>query len=197
MKRSLLLVVVLVVLVVSTACGPREPGPHEAEYGEVFYWSVLAANVTFGESCTDDLNFRQDIQPPEITENSFVIYRLNEDGTEAVAQDCDTTRADSCADSDVGITFTVSGHDLVWDAEPMVQDVEDSACDLEADQLWALTDQGETLDMAVAIQFGLVGDAATCDALQTQVESQSANDQGLDGCEVTLTVDAEFFGTDS
>jgi hypothetical protein len=180
-----------------TACAPREAGPHESEYGETFFWEVVGSDVTFGDACTDAEEFRDDIQPIEFEENTFLIYKLSDDGSQAVAQDCTTTQAESCTDSDVDITFGVTGNQLEWEAEPAVNPIDGSLCDLEAQQVWTLTDRGETLDMEVALSFSLVGDVTACDELQSQAEADSPNGEGLDQCEVTMLIDTEFYRTDS
>ena len=174
------------------ACGPREPGPSETEYGKVFYWKVTGSDLLFGEECTDSDTFRDDLDKPAFEDNSFILYRVSDDGQQAIAQSCETTMASTCDDSDTEIVFDISGNELIYDPPQEVRDIEGTTCDLGADELWTLTDQGETLSAAIDIQFNHVGEAAVCDPIEAALRADSDNGQGIDGCVLTITVDTEF-----
>lgn len=193
MKTPATLVAALL-LALTAGCGPREAGPHEHERGSVFYWQVTGSDVSFGAECTDDDGFRGDIEPPEFEPNSFLMYELSDDGEEAVAMDCESTLASSCDVSDTGIVFDVSGNKLRYDPEPVLRDLSGD-CDVEADELWTLVDEGETLPMTVEITFDLVGDPLACDQLESEMRAQSPNGKGFDGCVVSMEVDTAFHST--
>ncbi|MEE8408996.1 MAG: hypothetical protein V3T05_05285 [Myxococcota bacterium] len=188
MKRNVIMAVAALAI---GACGERDAGPHEHEYGEITFWLVTGSNVSFA-TCTDSGNWQAAVEPPAIEENSFLIYLLSEDGTTAAAQDCTTTKASSCGPSSTGIVFEVSGHTLTYDSAGTTRPIQGSTCELEGDELWTITDLGETASMAVDIAFGLVGDPTACAQLDADVIADSSNGNGIDGCVVTLGVEMEF-----
>lgn len=174
------------------ACAPRAPGPEEAEYGEVFYWEVTGSALEVGERCTDNPAFADGLEPPEFEDNTYLMYLVEGDGERAVLQSCDTLDPSTCEDSELGLVFDIDGNDLVADPDPAVRDVENSPCDLEVDERWVVEDRGETMEMTMEVGYNLVGDAATCDALEAQVKADAPNGQGLNGCVLTLVVDGVF-----
>lgn len=186
-------VAVCAALPMLVACGPREPGPHEAERGQIFYWQVTSSEVVAGDKCTDNESFRSDLEPEPLEANTFLMYRLSEDGRTAVAQTCTSTDADSCVDSETGIVFDVSGNELISDPPPAVRDVEGSSCDLEGDELWTVEDQGETMRFTLDVEFNLVGDPLVCADLERQAEADAPNGEGMNGCVVSMLVDGEFY----
>lgn len=177
-----------------SACGERAAGPHEHEYGEATFWHVTGSSVSFA-ACTDSNNWQTQVEPPVIEDNSFLIYMLSDDGTTAAAQDCTTTLASSCSPSSTGIVFQVSGHTLTFDPAATTRPIVGSTCELEADELWTITDAGETAIMAIDVAFGLVGDPTVCAQLDADVIADSPNGTGIDGCVVTLGVDMEFYSS--
>ncbi len=188
MTRNLIMTVTALAI---GACGERDAGPHEHEYGEITFWRVTASNVSLA-ACTDSGNWQTAVEPPAIEENSFLIYLLSEDGTTAAAQDCTTTLASSCGTSSTGIVFDVSGHTLTYDPAATTRPIQGSTCELEGDELWTITDAGETASMAVDVAFGLVGDPTACAQLDAAVIADSPNGNGIDGCVVTIGVEMEF-----
>ena len=186
-----ILIPALSLALLTAACGPREAGVTESDHGSIFYWEVTSADSTFNDECTDDEDLRE-ASTPNFEENTFIIYRVADDGQTAISQDCDTTSASSCSDDDDPIVFDIDGTELIYDPGPEVEDVENSACDLQNDQRWVLTDNGETMTMALELLFNHVGDVDLCAAVEQQLEAQSGNGQGLDGCAITLNVEAEF-----
>lgn len=183
-------------LVVLTACGPREAGPHETERGEVFFWEVTGSDVIFSDECTDHPDFRADVKPPEFEDNSFLLYELSEDGSEAVSVSCTTTDADSCTDEEDPLVFAVDGNELIYDPDPEVRDLT-SACDLEVDELWTLVDAGETLEMTADLAFARVGDATVCEQEEANIAAQSPNGEAFEGCVISMIVDTAFYRTDT
>ncbi len=191
MTRHLFSSLVLLLVLGLAACGPREPGPLESDRGKVTYWVVTGTSVTF-DACTDAQAWQSDVTPEAPSENSYLMYLVSEDGTQAVAQSCTSTRASSCEDSATGIVFDVQGHLLSHDPAPEISDLTGTICDLELDQLWEIEDRGDTGTMEVAIGVALVGDPTACTALDDQVKLESGNGLGFDGCTVTLAVELDF-----
>ena len=199
MQKLSSLVVVLTFAVLSAASGgvERSPGPAEEERGEVFYWLVTSSDLTWGEECSDSESLREDVGPVEFEENSYLIYEVSDDGTEAVAMDCTSTDASSCTESDLDIRFVIDGSTLKYQPEPDVKDIEGSDCDLEGTQTWTIEDQGETGTFALDVGFALIGDVDDCAAHQAALEAQSDNGKGLDGCVVTYDIGLEYTKSES
>lgn len=177
------------------ACGgPRLAGPGEDERGRVVYWLVTGSSAG-SPDCSDKPDFKERIKAPVVEANSYVVYKVSADGKTAQNQNCTTTRASSCSD-DPTIAFTVADHRLTFDPAPNRQVITDSACQLEGDELWTLTDAGETLETKIEIRFRLVGDALECQTLDEQLKIESPNGKGIIGCVVTLTIPAGFSHVD-
>jgi hypothetical protein len=178
-------------------CAPREPGPHESEFGEVTYWQVIGSALKWGHLCTDEAGGIDQVEAPTFEDNSYLMYRLSEDGTEAVAQTCDTLSASTCSDSETDIVFSVEGNALVWDPEPELTDLEASDCDLQVDEKWTITDDGESGEMVAALVFSLVGNEAQCAQLQADAAAEAPNGQGLEGCTMNIELDLAFGRSDA
>lgn len=190
-SKILSLVAPVLACMLLTACGPREAGVTETDHGAIFYWEITAAEAAYGDECTDDEEFREG-SAPQFEENSFIIYRVSDDGQTATSQDCSTTDAASCTEDVDAQVYAIDGTELLYDPGPEVEDIEGSDCDLQNDQRWLLTDSGETMTAEIELLFNHVGDVNLCAAIEEQLESESGNGQGLDGCTITLNVDAEF-----
>jgi hypothetical protein len=173
------------------ACGPREPGPHEFERGEVAYWQVTSSELKWGHLCSDKEGGIDQVEEPEFEENSYIMYLLSDDGSQATAQNCETLQASTCADSETGIVFDVDGNTLTWNPEPEITDVAGD-CDLQSDEIWTLTDEGESAELVVGLVFSLVGEQGACDLLQSDLQAEAPNGQGLEGCTMDLEIGLAF-----
>jgi hypothetical protein len=184
---------VVVVGAFTCACGPREAGPHEIDFGEVQFWEVAGpGEITFGEECTDADSFRGDIQPPEFQENSFIVFKISDDGDTATAQDCERIDPDTCEDDDLDIVFDRDDHNWTTTLPTQIIATGNPACETEMAQVWTLEDLGETLTLDVDLPTTLVGDPAACAAVEEAIVAEGTNGQGIDGCVVNLHVDTEF-----
>jgi hypothetical protein len=185
----------IVVAVIAAACGPREAGPDEREFGEVQFWEVTGdGEITFGPECTDAESFRGDITPPEFQPNSFLVFKLSDDGSTATAQDCERIDPDSCVDDELDIVFEVDvdSHTYTTALPTQIIPTGNPACDIEMAQTWTLEDLGETLTLDVDLPTTLVGDPAACAAAEEAIAAEGSNGQGIDGCVVNLHVETEF-----
>ncbi len=190
LSRSL---VVVVVGIIAVACGPREPGPGERELGEVQFWEVTGdGEVTFGDACTDSADFRDGIDAPEFEPNSFLVFKIAEDGETATAQSCERIDPDTCEDNELDIVFEIEEHTYTATLDSQVTPTSSLGCDLQLAQVWTLEDEGETLTLDVDLPATLIGDAAACAAAEEAVIAEGTNGQGIDGCVINLHVDTEF-----
>lgn len=179
-------------LLALTACGTRDAGPHADEQGRVTFWEVSALTSTVSD-CTDDPEFESATAPPALEENSFLMYRVSDDGTQAQSMSCTETRADSCTEGD--LLFEVSGSTLSLEREPeLITTV--GACNVEGVQTWTVVDGGTTGSLDVEMSFLFSGDVDDCDAAEDILSNDSTNGFGLVDCSVTLSADLEFFTVD-
>lgn len=183
-------------LLLPTGCDmERAPGPHESEYGTVLFWSIADDQLTWGESCSDADELRGALNVPQLQEDSFLMYRLSEDGGQAVLQDCTSTDASTCVDSEADVVLEVDGNTLTADRGIQSSDIEDADCRLEQNELWTLTDEGETLVFLRELHIDLEGDE--CPSFESWLEEQSPNGEGIVGCVVSLQADAIFYSSGS
>ncbi|MCO4746891.1 MAG: hypothetical protein KC912_18990 [Proteobacteria bacterium] len=188
MKYSL----VAVSLALFVGCAPREAGPHSGEFGQVLFWSVTSLDLT-SDACTDDPEFAEATEPPVLEENSFLMYRVSDDGATAVSMSCTETRASSCTEGD--LVFDVQGHELTLDRDGgNVTSVGD--CNVSALQQWSIVDAGESGTMAVDMSFPMTGDANDCGAAEDIIANGGTNGFGLADCSIQLTAELEFFTAD-
>ena len=189
-------IAMVVVVAVVAACGPREPGPSEVEFGETQFWEVSSdGTLTFGDACTDAASFRDEIAPPEFAPNSFVVFKIADDGATAILQDCERIDPSSCQDDELNLVFDIdaSAHTYTAEGPPLRQDLDSvEDCDLELTQLWTLVDKGETLTLDLEMTTTLVGDEAACADLDQSASEQGTNGQGFDGCVLNIGVETTF-----
>lgn len=181
--------------------GERDPGPSDDEFGQIFFWRVVGSEVDFGDECTDDEGFRDEIEPIEFEKNSFLVYKVDDDGKTATDQDCSRVDGSTCDDSDLDIEYDIDDHTLTYDQEAQRDTLTSWACDLEVDGFWTLTDKGETMDFVVDLSVLLVdqegaNDTNNCEAAEADIKAQSENGKGFDGCVITHTIDLEFETTE-
>ena len=185
----------LFALVLVGCPSPRDSPLSSDEFGDTFFWQVTSSEIAF-EECTDAESWQDQIEAPEFDENTFIIYRVESDGSRAISQSCETTRADTCSDSALDIAFDIDDNILTYDPAPVLNNELSATCSLFQDELWTMEDFGETLTMSVEVEFTLDGNEMTCTNIEDAVKAESTNNLGIDKCKVTITVDSEFFTTD-
>lgn len=171
-------------------CGPatRPPG---AKPGEMLFWRITSSEVSFSQ-CTDEAQFRDQIQPLSFDENTYLVYRVEADGKEATVLSCDALEPATCRPSASGITFDVAGTELLFSRDNK-SPIGDQGCQLLAAESWVLTDQGETLQVDISNVLSLVDAPEACDAVEAQLRRQAPNGLGLQGCVVTFKVGASLY----
>lgn len=162
--------------------GPRKPG---ARPGETLYWRVISSDVSYS-ACTDDPEFRT-IEPIPFDENTYFIYRVEQDGKKATALKCESFDPASCQPHTSGLAFDVAGTELLFSQEGK-SPIGSAGCNLLDSQTWVLTDHGTTMTMEVNHVLSLVDAPAACDTVEETVKAQSPNGVGLRGCMVKFTL---------
>lgn len=177
MKQSRWLAAVVLFL----ACGgPREPG---AVANDVVYWKVESSNIDFAQ-CSDDPQFRDQIQPIAFQADSYFVYKVSKDAKQATVQSCQNFDPSSCKDSSPALTFDVVGNELSLNRE-FKEEVGDAGCNLQTIQSWVGEDKGTSLALNVSNTMSLTDAPAACDRIEQSAKQYAPNGLGYQGCVVT------------
>lgn len=165
--------------------GSRAAGPHAEEAGAVTYWKVTATTKS-ATGCSD----KADLVPElEFSENSYLMYKVQDGLASAIGQSCDTTAASSCSDS--GKTWTINGSTLTHSPAPEALSG-DADCGFLMAAQWSVTDRGTTGSFDIALSFSGDPDNAACAALDQAIKGQSPNGLGLLDCTISYAITLEF-----
>ncbi len=180
-------------LVVATGCLPEREGPSADDNGAILYWELHQFETIYDE-CTDEPGSVVELEAPEFQENSFFVYRIAEDGSRAITQDCTTTNGETCSDSPLGIELIRNaGNTYTWDAPRAVLGSGAAGCAVYGDELWTFTDNGEDATLDASVTYELEGE--TCAAFDDSVKETAPNGLGVDGCTVTIRAELDHFTT--
>lgn len=177
-------------ILLAAGCGGRE-GLSEKEFGDYFFWAIESAELVWDE-CTDASDFRGAISAPAFDENSFLVYRVSDDGQSLIDQDCTAIDPATCVDGDLGIVFARDGELFLFDPPAALGTELAPGCRLTTDPLWTLDDQGQAIALDVSITFGLDGEAA-CEGVDENIAKTGTNEFGIDGCVATIEVVGDFY----
>jgi hypothetical protein len=151
----------------------------------VYFWQITSSTVEFGQ-CSDDASFRMDAQPIAFTDNSYLIYRVSQDGKTAVTQECARLDANTCKASANPITFTIAGRELTFTRQSKAP-IGMTGCNLQQSETWTLADKGnKTMTLDIANTLSLVDSPPACDAVEADLKMRSPNMLGVEGCVVTF-----------
>ncbi len=176
MRSSLL----IALLALTSACGPREPGfaPHEQ-----LSWRIESSEVTF-DHCSDADFWREPFAPPDVSTGAFYIsVAIDETGREALLMRCNGFNACSVAQPEV--RFTVAGTELVHGSNSRL-DIQNSSCKVAVAEGIVIVDEGATMTLQNSLTFTLVENDAACADFEANVRGQSPNGLGVNGCVVTV-----------
>ena len=187
MSRRLLLPVA--VLLTLLACGRKGPDPKVT-----YFWHVSSSTVEVGD-CSDAADFRQDLVPLPFQENSYITYKVSDDGKKATAMTCTHLDARTCNPSAAGVVFDIAGTELVYVSQ-LKDPIGTSGCSLQQDSTWTLRDQISTFSLEIANVLSLVDNQTACDSIETNLKARSPNKLGVAGCVVTFKLGGELRATD-
>lgn len=174
-------------------CLPERDGPTADDNGAILYWELHTIDTVY-DGCSDAPDSPTQIDAPEFQENSFFIYRISEDGSQAITQDCTSTDGGTCSDSDLGIVLTRNrGNTYTWDAPPQQLGAAAAGCTVIGDELWVFTDNGEDGVLDASVTYELQGEG--CSAYDQSVAEMSPNGEGVDGCTLTIQAEVDHFDT--
>lgn len=176
----------LVLVVLLGACGfERSPGPHLEDEGKITYWLVLGTEGSTSQ-CTDSQSWDPLINPPEFDPYTYIIYRVEEGGEQAMGQDCARLSPSSCTDTEQ--FFEIDGNMLTADL-PDQTVLQQGGCSLILHSYWEIEDKGPDAVFLLPTTFEYVGDEEACAALEAQVKEESPNGFGLEDCTTGLVID--------
>ncbi|MCI0674052.1 MAG: hypothetical protein L0Y64_26700 [Myxococcaceae bacterium] len=171
------------VVVLSTACGSRAPGPHPDEW---LFWRVTTYSLEVGQ-CSD----RQDVAdwfagffPPLPTDGTaYMPLHVNADGSEVESVTCANLSPSSCQSQNPPLVLSVAGHEL-FHGTNFQGEVRPSGCAIGIARAWVLVDGGETMESTITYSFGWTGPEAACAEEEAFLQDTSNNGLGLGGCTV-------------
>lgn len=169
----------LVAPLVLLACG-EYAGP---EANTTYFWQLKSSLVEFG-ACSDAVDFRKDVTPVPISDNSFIIYKVSADAKQAVAQDCTRVDTGTCGPSDAGIVFDVAGRELVF-THSVTGPIGATGCSLSQTQTWTLTDATRAMTLEISNVLTLTDSPAACAVVEQDLKTRSPNMLGVEGCVLT------------
>ena len=171
------------------ACGPRMPG---AEAGQTYYWQVKSSEVEFNR-CSDDVDFRANLQPIKFDTNSYFIYKVETGAASATVQNCSTFNPRSCTPVEPAVTLNIAANEYVYSTESR-SPVGSMGCNLLDSTTWSAIDSGETMNLTITHVLSLVDNTTACNTAETSIIAQSPNMTGLQGCVVTFSIGAKYDG---
>jgi|SRR5579871_1502955 len=179
------------VLTVGAGCGSRKPMDDK---GSLISWSITDSAVNFA-NCADDPMFVSNFTAFPI--QSVVAYRLAKDGQSATGVSC----SDACSNCQVScqdntLSYTVAGDSLLLSAQQSQAIMgTNPVCNLNQTLSREYDDQGTTLSISDAYTLTLSGDTTQCGLVDSSEKMASPNGLGVEGCVVTFTGNASFYGS--
>ena len=164
---------------------PQYTGP---QANATYFWQMKTSTIEFG-ACTDDADFREPLTPLMLTDNTFIIYKVSDDGKTAVSQKCDRLDSSSCAPSDGGVVFDVAGRELTFTRSQKVP-IGTTGCSLQQNETWTLTDATRAMTLDLVNVLTLVDSPPACDQVEADLKMRSPNGLGVEGCVITNSLES-------
>ncbi len=177
MRTSLLLLAALF-----AGC-PEYTGPvADATY----FWQVESSTLEVG-ACSDAPDFRASVKPLELTDNSFIIYKVSSDGKQAVAQTCDRLDSATCSPSASGVVFSVAGRELTF-VQSSKSPIGMTGCNLQQTETWTLIDATREMTMSISNVLSLIDSPPACAQVEADLKMRSPNGMGVEGCVISFNL---------
>ena len=170
----------LLPFVLLMACG-APTGP-----GTTYFWNITGSTIEWGSLCSDNAMFRTPMAIP-FTADSYVIYKISDDGKKAVSQECSTLNSASCRPQDGGTVFDIAGTELSSTDEGREPGNFPNCVVLTTVQS-TLTNSDPAMTLTISGTLSLVDDPPACDKMQANIVGASPNGQGYQGCTLTRTL---------
>lgn len=166
------------------------PGYTGPQPDATYFWQIKTSAIEFG-ACSDEPMFRAPLTPIEITDNTFVIYKVAHDGKTATSQKCTSLDAKSCTDSDSAKVFDITGRDLIR-TETRKEPIGTTGCSLQQTETWTITDATRAMTFELVNVLTLVDSPPACDQVETDMKARSPNMLGVEGCVITSKLTGEL-----
>lgn len=174
-------------LVLATGCPGPATGPTP---GGTYFWRVLSSTIEFG-ACSDEPTFRDGLRPVPFTENSFVVYRVADDGATAVTQDCSRLDAQSCVTPAMPDTYDISGFELTR-SETFKNPIQNSSCMLSQNVNETIVESGRSMTFELISILTLTDSPTDCPNVESGLKRNSPNGLGVEGCVITRRLTGEL-----
>jgi hypothetical protein len=166
------------------------PGYTGPQADATYFWQIKTSTIEFS-ACSDEPEFRAPLTPIEITDNTFIIYKVSHDGKQATSQKCTSLDAKSCTDSDSPKVFDIMGRDLVLTQTDKAP-IGTTGCSLQQTETWTLTDATRAMTLDLVNVLTLVDSPPACDQVETDMKARSPNMLGVEGCVITSKLTGEL-----
>ncbi|MFO0598135.1 MAG: hypothetical protein U0228_22725 [Myxococcaceae bacterium] len=166
------------------------PGYSGPQAGATYFWQIKTSTVEFG-ACSDATDFRMGIDPIPLTDNTFLVYKVSNDGKKAVTQSCTRLDARTCIDSDAGVTFDIAGKELTF-TESGKTPIGTTGCSLVQTQTWTAIDATRALTVDINNVLTLEDSPPACDQVENDLKARSPNGLGVVGCVITSKLTGEL-----
>lgn len=173
-------------LLLLAAC-PQYSGP---QADATYFWQLKTSELEFS-ACSDAMDFRAPLTPLELTDNTFLIYKVSEDGKRAVTQDCTRLDTRTCTVSDGGVVFDVTGRELTF-TQTTKSPVGQTGCSLQQTETWTLIDATRAMTLNLSNVLTLVDSPPACDRVEADLRARSPNMLGVEGCIITNKLTGEL-----
>lgn len=154
------------------------------EPNQTYFWQVSSSTLQWG-ACGDARSLRGGVGAIAVAENSFLVYRVDKSGKQAVSQTCPMLDPSTCRDSTTNIVFDIAVNELTYTSE-RTDMVANSTCKVRQNETWTLLDKVNTMSLEINTVLSLVGGTGTdCATLEANVKADSPNRLGVTGCVLT------------
>jgi hypothetical protein len=177
----------LLALLLLAGC-PQYDGPQP---NATYFWQLKTSTLEFGDACSDATDFRGTLEPIQLTDNTFLIYKVGADRKTAVVQSCDRLDSRSCSPSDAGVVFDIAGRELTRTSS-LKEPINMTGCSLQQTETWTLTDATRLMTLDVSNVLTLVDSQPACDSVEADLKARSPNKMGVQGCVIVNKLTGEL-----
>lgn len=166
------------------------PGYTGPQPDAIYFWKIKTSTLEFG-ACSDAPDFRSQLMPVEITENTFVIYKVSTDGKTATTQKCTALDSKACTTADSPTVFDITGRELV-STQSSKSPIGTTGCSLQQTETSTITDGTRTMTLDLTNVLTLVDSRPACDTVEADLKARSPNMLGVEGCVITRKLTGEL-----
>lgn len=166
------------------------PGYTGPQPDATYFWQIKTSTLEFG-ACSDAPDFRSQLMPLAITDNTFVIYKVSSDGKTATTQKCTSLDSKACAPADSPVVFDITGRELV-STQASKAPIGTTGCALQQTETSTITDATRAMTLELTNVLTLVDSPPACDSVEGDLKARSPNMLGVEGCVITRKLTGEL-----